>query len=103
MLVRTPAPIATESLLGYVLRVSEINGYETPWNVLDHAGISRREALSPLFPIDRLSKVTGHKLEILQGIAYSRKLDTGPLEFQLLTHNFAGESCHDGRFQNEAL
>jgi len=33
LLVRHPAPKPTESLLGYVLRVSEGNGYSSPWSV----------------------------------------------------------------------
>src|SRR5208283_4872180 len=34
LLVRHPAPFPTESLFGYILRLSEENGYTTPWSLL---------------------------------------------------------------------
>jgi len=38
-LLRTPAPQADESLMGYILRLSETNYYETPKWILDLAGL----------------------------------------------------------------
>lgn len=86
-LVSTPSPNPTESLLGYVLRVSEKNGYETPTHILDYAGITRREALSPFFPIERFSAVLGKEPGHLLSIAYSAKRTAGNLQFRLLGHD----------------
>lgn len=41
LLVRHPRAYSTESILGYLLRVSEENGYESPQQVLRVAGIAR--------------------------------------------------------------
>lgn len=86
-LVSTPPHNPTESLLGYVLRVSERNGYETPMHILDYAGITRREALSPFFPIDRFSAVLGKEPGHLLPIAYSARRTAGNLQFRLLGHD----------------
>lgn len=39
-LLRTPEPFADESLMGYVLRLTEENGYDTPKWIFDVAGLS---------------------------------------------------------------
>ncbi|MBU3695428.1 TniQ family protein [Dechloromonas sp.] len=85
MLVRTPLHHPTESLLGYVLRLSETNGYETPWHVLSHAGIAQGAMLTAGFPVDCLAKILGRAAQDLAGIAYSANVD-GHREFRLLGH-----------------
>ncbi len=85
MLVRTPAHQPTESLLGYVLRLSESNGYDTPWHVLSHAGIPQGAMLTAGLSVDRLAKILGRTAEDLSGIAYSANVD-GHREFRLLGH-----------------
>lgn len=87
MLVRTPAHRSTESLLGYVLRLSETNGYDTPWHVLSHAGIGQGVMLTAGFPVDCLAKVLGRTAEDLAGIAYSTVDAEGRREFRLLGHS----------------
>jgi TniQ len=66
----TPAAYATESLLGYVLRVSEMNGYESPKYVWTSAGIHRGVELGAGFPADRLARVLGRAPSELQRLAY---------------------------------
>ena len=39
LLVRTPPPYHYESLFGFLLRVSELNGYQSPWDVAKLAGM----------------------------------------------------------------
>lgn len=57
MLLRTPHPKPTESLFGYILRVSECNGFESPWHVLDLAGYNQNEMWSPGFIPDKLATI----------------------------------------------
>ena len=38
-LLRTPPPLPDESLMGYILRLSELNYYESPRWILDLAGL----------------------------------------------------------------
>lgn len=66
-LVRTPAQQPGESPLGFVLRVSEANGYETPRYVFSLAGIPRREMFTLWLNTSRLATVLGCKSDELQG------------------------------------
>lgn len=87
MLVRTPTIRATESLLGYVLRVSETNGYDTPWQVLSHARISRRQAISTDFPLDRLASILNCPVSSLETSAYARRSTSRSIEYKALNHS----------------
>lgn len=86
LLVRTPSPFPTESLLGYILRVSEANGYDTPRHVLDLAG--HRNIAKPTVGIDisKLAAILGKSPNSLQCIAYARASDNGR-EVVLLGHS----------------
>lgn len=64
-LVYTPPAKPREGLLGYVLRVSEANGYQTPWHIFELAGISRAQMASASLPIDKLSKIIGRPVHEL--------------------------------------
>ncbi len=90
MLVRTPKPHATESLLGFVLRVSESNGYESPVYVFQLAQIPRRMERAPGFPVERLAKILGQDPSDLRRIAY-RAEETSGRPFKILDH-FLGET-----------
>lgn len=59
LLVRTPAPFAEESLLGYVLRLSAENGYDTPWHVFKLAGIAPGTMFSAGLSTEHLRTVLG--------------------------------------------
>jgi hypothetical protein len=71
LLVRHPAPYPTESLLGYVLRVSEDNGYSSPWSVYRLAGLKSREMKAAGVRLEKLARVTNWPSEKLDAIAYS--------------------------------
>lgn len=90
MLVRTPKPHATESLLGFVLRVSECNGYESPVYVFQLAQIPRCMERAPGFPVERLAKILGQDPPDLRRIAY-RAEETSGRPFKILDH-FLGET-----------
>ena len=61
LLCRTPRPQLTESLFGFVLRVSEANGYDTPRHIWKSAGIPRGSECAPRFPTESLATVLGLK------------------------------------------
>lgn len=71
LLVRHPAPHSTESLLGYVLRVNEANGYSSPWSVYRLAGMKSHEMRASGVRLDKLSGITNWPAEKLDAIAYS--------------------------------
>lgn len=86
MLVRTPKPADTESFLGYVLRVSEANGYDTPWHILKLSGISQDEMTKASIPVNKVASILGVKAKALDHIAYTTQ---GHLteEYKVLGHS----------------
>jgi len=75
LLVSTPKPHATESLLGFVLRTSDENGYETPWHVFDVAGITPDTMRTVGLDVVKLAAILGKDPEQLQHNAYSYESD----------------------------
>jgi hypothetical protein len=71
LLVRHPAPNATESLLGYVLRVSEGNGYSSPWSIYCLAGMKSNETRASGVNLEKLARITNWPQGKLDAIAYS--------------------------------
>ncbi len=88
LLPRTPAPHPTESLLGYALRVSETNGYDSPWHVFSLAGFEQSEIVSPGFKVNKLASVLGCTPELLK--QYTYRAENGNKEFQLRGHVLGG-------------
>lgn len=86
MLVRTPYHRPTESLLGYVLRISEANGYDTPWHVFTHAGIQPGLMTTAGFPVQKLAAILGRSPDDLSDISYSGLDENESREFRLLGH-----------------
>src|SRR5271169_644071 len=70
LLVRHPAPFPTESLLGYILRLSEENGYTTPWSLFLLARIRHHEARSTGMKMAKLARVCNRPENELQPISY---------------------------------
>lgn len=104
LLVRTPTPFSSESLFGYVLRVAEANGYDSPWQVMSHAGFNQAEMLSTVFPVDRLGKVLGIEAGGLDHIAYVAHGDSDDSEYCLLGHSFGGSlNCRPFRIRNRVV
>lgn len=94
LLPRTPAPKTTESLWGYALRVSETNGYDTPWHMLSYAGFNQREMKTAGFPVEKLAAVVGRDASALMGIAYCADGSSGRY-FKVLNHSL-GARMTDG-------
>lgn len=92
MLLRTPSANPTESLLGYALRVSESNGYHTPWPVFLAAGFEQGEIVSAGFKLHKLAAILGCPQEQLAPISYRE--NDGKKEFRLLGHPLGGALVH---------
>ena len=72
LLVRTPSPYPTESLLGYILRITETNGYGSPNDVFAVAGIpedGRKKSME--MDIGKLAAALGKQVDELRPLVYS--------------------------------
>lgn len=85
-LVRTPAPKPTESLLGFLLRVSEVNGYDTPRRVLTNAGYTEGQTRSAGLDITGLATVLNRDPSELEPIAYCKAVGRDRPEYKILGH-----------------
>lgn len=56
-LVRTPLPYSDESMRGYILRVSEANGYDSPGYVISQAGMTPVCMSSSHIDLNKLSAI----------------------------------------------
>jgi hypothetical protein len=83
-LVRTPSPYATESLWGYILRVSEANGYNTPWHVLSHADLGEQTFKVSVVCYEKLAKVLGKAASELAPLSYHTDGADGTRHFCIL-------------------
>lgn len=77
--VHTPPVKEREGLLGYVLRVSEANGYSTPWHILSLAGISPGKMTTSTPPIEKLSSIIGRPIEELARLPWNRYPNGAPV------------------------
>jgi hypothetical protein len=67
--------------------VSEINGYDSPWAILTHAGFNQNEMKTAGFPVEKIAAVLGRTSSCFQGIAYSKELSGGKREYKILSHS----------------
>jgi hypothetical protein len=86
LLVRTPAPLPNESLFGFVLRVSEANGYDSPRHPLRLADIFRGQVFAAGFPVDRFAKILGVNGDDLAAIAHRKDQGT-TRQYKILGHS----------------
>lgn len=89
-LVYTPPAKTREGLLGYVLRLSAANGYDTPWHILKMAGLTQSQMTSASLPIGKLSRLIGRPVQELEQLPWQRypNGDSVPTEgrAELLAH-----------------
>jgi hypothetical protein len=71
LLVRHPAPYPTESILGYVLRLSEKNGYLSPWSVYHLAGMKQKEMKTTGIRVEKLAPIASCPISELTQIAFT--------------------------------
>ena len=94
LLVVTPSHKANESLWGYALRISEENGYETPWHMLNYVGIDQRAMKTAGFPHQKLAILVGKPAIALEPISYSGQVANGVREFKILGQLVKWMDCH---------
>jgi hypothetical protein len=80
-LVRHPAPYPTESLPGYVLRISELNGYPSPRSLYRLAGLNADEVSPSRFNCAKFATIVDQEVSRLELIALkSAEDDTNHLQ-----------------------
>lgn len=67
LLVRTPHQFLGESPLGFVLRASEMNGYETPRHLFSMAKANRDQMFSIGLEMNKIAEVLGRNPDTLRG------------------------------------
>ncbi len=85
LLVRHPAPFATESFFGYILRLSEENGYTTPWSLFLLAEMAQHETRTTGIKVAKLAQVANRSQAELESLAYRWGTDS-PRSCRLLGH-----------------
>jgi TniQ len=76
MLARHPFPAVNESFYGYLLRVSQQNGFESIWSVFLRAGLKQHESRGTGIKTSKFAMITGCPTALLDDIAYSTSLST---------------------------
>jgi len=85
-LVRHPAPHPTESLMGYVLRLSENNGYMSPWSIYQLARMKQSDARSTGMRVGKLAAISLRPESELSQIAFAPPAER-PRWCRLLGHD----------------
>lgn len=92
MLLRTPRPKSFESLFGYILRVSECNGYDTPRHILQLAGYNKCCNWHPGFIPDKLAAILNSDESALQAMRY--RADDNSEQLKLHHHVLGAPNPH---------
>jgi hypothetical protein len=85
LLVHHPAPDSTESFLGYLLRLSQVNGYRSPWSIFALARMKQHEIRTTGIRANRLAAIANCDVSKLEAIAYSAPRDN-PRWCRILGH-----------------
>lgn len=85
-LVATPRPYKFESLKGYILRLSEANGYNTPNIMLNSTGMSNGEIISIIPSLDKLASLFNLSLTEMTKLGYRKPLGS-PSAKHIWLHN----------------
>lgn len=86
LLVHTPKPNIDESLFGYILRLSDQNGYDTPKTIFQIARMDRRK-FSTNIPLKPLTEILGKPADYLDIISLQIE-SNGISQLQILGHRF---------------
>lgn len=87
-LVITPRPKQGESLKGFILRTSELNGYESPSMMLASAGMTSGEMCASIPPLEKLYPLYARDAKEFESLGYQRKWeDRRTKNVKLLNHN----------------
>ncbi|MBU3590657.1 TniQ family protein [Polynucleobacter sp. 78F-HAINBA] len=89
LLVRTPTPFEDESLFGYLLRISEANGYTSLAEVAPLAKLSVKQFNSKHLPVKKLAGILGFSQESLDRYKYIETSQSLHPRIQLLGHDLS--------------
>ena len=92
LLVRTPTPFEDESLFGYLLRISEANGYTSLAEVAPLAKLTIKQFNSKYLPVRKLAGILGFSQESLDRYKYIETSQSLHPRIQLLGHDLSGAS-----------
>lgn len=87
VLVVTPDPMPRESLFGYMLRLTQVNAYDSPWHIYRHAGLQQGEMKTACLPVHKLAAVLGKNPARLEAMSYTRTSVQGDTTYRILTHD----------------
>ena len=76
-----------ESLLGYMLRVTQANGYDSPWHIYRLANLQQDEMKTACLPAHRLASVLGQDAARLEAMSYTRTSARGETTFRIAEHD----------------
>jgi hypothetical protein len=93
-LPRHPPPQSTESLLPYLLRLADENGFSTPCSVLTRCGIKAAELGGQAIAIEGLARAACQSVEELKRIAYRHT--SGSPKVYLLEHELIAKDLRLG-------
>jgi len=83
-LARHPKPYRTESLFGFYLRLSEVNGFGSPWELFQRAGMKQSEWKTRAAKTEKIALIARCRKEDLDHIAHY--VESMPRAFRLLVH-----------------
>ena len=86
LLAHTPSPNTNENFFGYILRLSDSNGYETPKIIFEIAQMNRRR-FSTNIPLKPLTEILGKPADYLDIIGLQIE-SNGISQLQILGHRF---------------
>lgn len=86
-LVITPSPVTGESVLGFILKASEVNGYASPMKLLHYAGMDDNEARSARPPLDKLAPLFGKTSEELKAAGLDNISECKGRYVEVMGHN----------------
>lgn len=92
LLVRTPLPKHYESLLGYTLRISEENGYQSPVEVAQLAGMGMQHVKSRYLPVHKLAPILAVGLRELDRYSYLSDPSDPTSKFKLNHHDLGARA-----------
>lgn len=87
MLVVTPEPKPREGLLGYMLRITEANGYDSPWHIYRHAGLEQDEMNTACLSAHKLAGVLGQDVARIETMSYTHTSDEGDTTYRIAGHD----------------
>lgn len=104
MLVVTPEPMPREGLLGYMLRVTEMNAYDSPWHIYRHAGLQQGEMNTACLPAHKLAAVLGQDAARLEAMSYTRTNVLGDTTYRIGAHDLgSGMNMRPFRLTQQGL